>query len=39
VKPGYTGDALLLAAVRAGQTRLIDNMPLVLGGEGGPGCC
>jgi pantoate--beta-alanine ligase len=39
VKPGYAGDALLLAAARVGKTRLIDNMPLRLGGEGGPGCC
>ena len=31
VVPGYTGEALLLAAARAGGTRLIDNMPLVLG--------
>ena len=34
VKPGYTGDALLLVAGRVGPTRLIDNMPLVLGGVG-----
>jgi pantoate--beta-alanine ligase len=31
VKPGYAGDALLLVAGRVGSTRLIDNMPLVLG--------
>jgi len=31
VKPGYTGDVLLLVAARVGSTRLIDNMPLVLG--------
>ncbi len=34
VKPGFTGDALLLVAARAGKTRLIDNMPLVLGKRG-----
>jgi pantoate--beta-alanine ligase len=33
VKPGYAGDALLLVAARVGATRLIDNMPLVLGTE------
>ena len=32
VKPGYTGDALLLVAGRVGATRLIDNTPLILGG-------
>jgi pantoate--beta-alanine ligase len=31
VKPGFAGRALLLAAARAGQTRLIDNTPLTLG--------
>jgi len=31
VKPGYAGDALLLVAGRVGATRLIDNMPLVVG--------
>jgi pantoate--beta-alanine ligase len=32
VKPGFAGDALLLlAAARAGATRLIDNTPLTLG--------
>ena len=31
VKPGYTGDALLLVAGRVGATRLIDNTPLILG--------
>ncbi len=31
VKPGFAGDALLLAAARAGKTRLIDNTPLTLG--------
>jgi pantoate--beta-alanine ligase len=33
VAAGYTGEALLLAAVRAGATRLIDNIQLVLGGQ------
>ncbi len=32
VKPGYAGEALLLVAARVGSTRLIDNMPLELGG-------
>jgi pantoate--beta-alanine ligase len=32
VKPGYADGALLLVAARAGATRLIDNMPVVLGG-------
>jgi pantoate--beta-alanine ligase len=36
VPAGYTGPALLLAAARAGTTRLIDNVPLILGGPGGP---
>ena len=31
VKPGFAGDALLLVAARAGETRLIDNTPLTLG--------
>ena len=31
VKPGFAGDALLLAAARVGKTRLIDNTPLALG--------
>jgi pantoate--beta-alanine ligase len=31
VKPGFAGEALLLVAVRAGVTRLIDNTPLTLG--------
>jgi pantoate--beta-alanine ligase len=35
VKPGFSGDALLLAAGRAGKTRLIDNTPLALGNRGG----
>ena len=35
VKPGFSGDALLLAAARAGKTRLIDNTPLALGTRGG----
>jgi pantoate--beta-alanine ligase len=35
VKPGFSGDALLLAAARAGKTRLIDNTPLTLGNRGG----
>jgi pantoate--beta-alanine ligase len=30
VKPGFTGDALLLVAARAGATRLIDNAPLTI---------
>ena len=33
VAAGYAGEALLLAAARAGATRLIDNVPLVLGGQ------
>jgi pantoate--beta-alanine ligase len=33
VKPAYAGEALLLVAARVGATRLIDNMPLVLGTE------
>ena len=36
VAPGYAGPALLLAAARAGATRLIDNVPLMLGGPGNP---
>jgi pantoate--beta-alanine ligase len=31
VKPGYVGEALLLTAARVGATRLIDNIPLLLG--------
>jgi pantoate--beta-alanine ligase len=38
VAAGYTGEALLLAAVRAGATRLIDNVELVLGGQGRAEC-
>jgi pantoate--beta-alanine ligase len=34
VPGGYAGHALLLVAAKAGTTRLIDNMPLVLGGAG-----
>lgn len=34
VPAGYAGQALLLVAAKAGTTRLIDNMPLVLGGAG-----
>jgi pantoate--beta-alanine ligase len=33
VTAGYTGGALLLAAARSGSTRLIDNVPVVLGGH------
>ena len=36
VAAGYTGPALLLAAARAGATRLIDNVQLMLGGPGNP---
>jgi len=36
VPAGYTGPALLLAAARAGTTRLTDNVPLMLGGPGNP---
>jgi pantoate--beta-alanine ligase len=32
--PAGTGSALLVAAARAGTTRLIDNMALVLPAEG-----
>lgn len=32
VGTGYAGRAVLLAAAKTGSTRLIDNMPLVLGG-------
>jgi len=42
VTPGYAGEALLLAAARSGRTRLIDNMPLVLGAQSEPRgrpCC
>jgi pantoate--beta-alanine ligase len=34
VGEGYTGPAVLAVAVRAGSTRLIDNVPLTFGGEG-----
>jgi len=30
----YQGEAVLLVAARVGTTRLIDNLPLVIGGEG-----
>jgi pantoate--beta-alanine ligase len=33
VAAGYAGQALLLAAVKVGGTRLIDNMQVVLGGQ------
>ncbi len=36
VPAGYGGPALLLAAARAGTTRLIDNVPLMLGRPGNP---
>jgi pantoate--beta-alanine ligase len=36
VTAGYTGDALLLAAARSGPTRLIDNVPLILGAQSEP---
>ena len=35
VAAGYTGGALLLAAARSGPTRLIDNVPLILGSAEG----
>jgi pantoate--beta-alanine ligase len=39
----YCGAALLLVAVWVGTTRLIDNVPLVIGGQpgqtGGVACC
>ncbi len=36
--PAEAGPALLVAAARAGRTRLIDNMPVVLAAEAaGPG--
>ena len=31
VRPGYAGPALIVAAATAGGTRLIDNVPVVLG--------
>jgi pantoate--beta-alanine ligase len=34
VTAGYAGEALLLAAVKVGSTRLIDNVQVVLGGRG-----
>jgi pantoate--beta-alanine ligase len=34
VGPGRTGRAVIIAAVTAGGTRLIDNVPVVLGGDG-----
>ena len=41
VQPGYAGPALLVAAAKAGGTRLIDNVPVALaaepGGAGRPG--
>ena len=33
VAAGHAGQALLLAAARSGSTRLIDNVPLILGGQ------
>jgi pantoate--beta-alanine ligase len=36
VRPGQTGPAVIVAAARAGSTRLIDNMPVVL--TAGPAC-
>jgi pantoate--beta-alanine ligase len=38
VAAGYRGAALLLAAARAGATRLIDNVPLVLGSQNRAEC-
>ncbi|MGL4173029.1 MAG: pantoate--beta-alanine ligase [Actinomycetota bacterium] len=35
VPPGYLGPAVLAVAGRVGRTRLIDNMPLLIGGERG----
>lgn len=32
VKPGYEGSAVLVVAAKVGLTRLIDNMPVTLGG-------
>jgi pantoate--beta-alanine ligase len=37
VPPGYAGPALLIAAAKAGGTRLIDNVPVVPAGDSRPG--
>lgn len=39
VEDGYAGRALLLGAAKAGTTRLIDNVPVILGGPGSGGPC